>query len=167
MTRFERAPCDIVQQIISGGQTGADRAALDVALALGIPHGGWVPRGRWTEDGPLPPIYQMQECRSADPSVRTRRNVQMADATLIIAHGSLSGGSALTRRWARAKGKHCLAINLERWTKAQARQKIIAWLQRWQPAVLNVAGPRASRDPLIYQHTYHLLLQIFDPRRSK
>src|SRR3954470_16119485 len=97
---FAPSPRAVVRKIISGGQTGADRAALDAALALGIPHGGWVPKGRWAEDGPLDPRYTVQETPTAVVSVRTAWNVRDSDATLIISHSKLSGGSALTRRLA-------------------------------------------------------------------
>src|SRR5687768_672118 len=87
-----------VMKLISGGQTGADRAALDVALELGIDHGGWVPKGRSAEDGPLPGRYRVRETPSEDRAERTKRNVADSDATLLISHGPLTGGSELTRR---------------------------------------------------------------------
>ena len=71
----------MVKKIISGGQTGVDRAALDAAIKLTIPHGGWIPQGRLTEDGPLPPEYQLQETRSNRYADRTEKNVMDADAT--------------------------------------------------------------------------------------
>ena len=81
----------MIAKIISGGQTGADRAALDVAMSLGIPHGGWVPRGRLTEAGALPDKYVMDETISADYAERTERNVTDSDGTLIVAFGRLAG----------------------------------------------------------------------------
>ena len=83
-------------RIISGGQTGADQAALDAAIALGLPHGGWLPRGRKTESGPLPPHYSLRELRSARYRDRTDKNVRAADGTLICSFGPLGRGSALT-----------------------------------------------------------------------
>ncbi len=83
-------------RLISGGQTGADRAALDVALELGLDHGGWVPKGRAAEDGPLPGRYRVRETPSEDRAERTMRNVADSDATLLISHGPLTGGSELT-----------------------------------------------------------------------
>ena len=87
----------MIKRIISGGQTGADRAALDVAIKLGIPHGGWIPKGRRTEDGSLPVKYQLEEMPTASYPKRTERNVLGSDGTPIISHGKLVGGSAVTR----------------------------------------------------------------------
>ena len=83
----------MITKIISGGQTGADRAALDVAMAHGIPHGGWIPKGRKTEGGPLPTKYQLQEMPTNSYPERTEKNVVDSDGTLIISHGELTGGS--------------------------------------------------------------------------
>jgi hypothetical protein len=87
----------IIRKIISGGQTGADRAAFDAALALGLPIGGWVPKGRKAEDGVIPAHYSnLRETDADDYESRTRLNVREADATLILSHGPLTGGSQLT-----------------------------------------------------------------------
>ncbi len=88
----------MIKKIISGGQTGADRAALDVALKLGISHGGWIPKGRKAEDGPLPDKYQLREMPTGSYPKRTEQNVLDSDGTLIIARGKLTGGSDLTRK---------------------------------------------------------------------
>lgn len=146
-----------LEKIISGGQTGADRAALDFAIDNDIPHGGWVPKGRLAEDGVIPPHYRMQESPSAQYADRTERNVAEADGTLIISHGPLSGGSALTRRLAEQYGKPCLHINLNRVPEFQATLDIVCWLRRHEVRVLNVAGPRAGNDPKIYDATLNLL----------
>src|SRR5262245_27188842 len=103
-------PRRFIRRIVSGGQTGAERAALDVAIALDIPHGGWIARGRWAEDGPLPPRYRLKETPSSIVSVRTEWNVRDADATVIFSHGKLTGGSALTRRLAREYKKPVLHL---------------------------------------------------------
>jgi predicted Rossmann fold nucleotide-binding protein DprA/Smf involved in DNA uptake len=91
---------DLVRKIVSGGQTGVDRAALDIALALGIPCGGWCPRGRGAEDGVIPARYPLQETCSHDYAERTRRNVIDSDGTLILAIGALHGGTLLTAQLA-------------------------------------------------------------------
>ena len=88
----------MIKKIISGGQAGADRAALDVALKFGIPQGGWIPKGRKAEDGPLPEIYKLREMRTDSYQARTEQNVQDSDRTLIIARGKLTGGSDYTRK---------------------------------------------------------------------
>lgn len=156
------SPRDIVQKIVSGGQSGVDRAALDVALELGITHGGWVPLGRWAEDGPLDVIYQMQEAPSEDPALRTEWNVRDSDATLILSHGPLTGGSSLTRKLARQYGRPCLAINLWRLPENEgAFEQIRDWLSECRPRILNVAGPRRSNDQRIYDVTKRLLFRLF------
>ena len=95
----------MVKRIISGGQTGADRAALDVAIILNIPQGGWVPKGRLAEDGPIHTKYQLQEMPTDSYKARTEQNVIDSDGTLIISHGELTGGSAYTRKMAMKHGK--------------------------------------------------------------
>ena len=150
-----------LRRIISGGQTGADRAALDVALELGIDHGGWAPRGRWAEDGPLAPRYQVSELSSPQPAARTERNVRDADATLILSHGPLSGGSALTRSLARGQDKPVLHVDLAERDERAAAEAVTQWLAAGQPEVLNVAGPRASTDPLIYDAACRVLRRVF------
>ena len=98
----------MIRRIISGGQTGADRAALDVAIKLDMPHGGWIPKGRKTEDGILPRKYHMQEMPTASYPKRTERNILDSDGTLILSRGKLTGGSALTRRLAKKHSGHGL-----------------------------------------------------------
>jgi hypothetical protein len=102
----------MLTKIISGGQTGADRAALDVAIKLDIPHGGWIPKGRITEDGPLPAKYQLQEMLTTSFPKRTEKNVIESDGTLIVSHGKPTGGSALTQKFAVQHNKPCLHIDL-------------------------------------------------------
>jgi hypothetical protein len=87
----------MIKKIISGGQTGADRAALDVAIKLSIPHGGWIPTSRKAEDGILPEIYGLKEMPTASYPARTEQNVIDSDGTLIIARGKLTGGTDYTR----------------------------------------------------------------------
>jgi hypothetical protein len=100
----------MIKKIISGGQTGADRAALDVAIKLGIPHGGWVPKGRITEEGPLPDKYQMHEMPTEIYADRTEQNVIDSDGTLIISRGKPTGGSDYTREMALKNKKHLLPL---------------------------------------------------------
>ena len=111
-------PLPLVTKIISGGQTGADRAALDFAMQQNIPYGGWVPKGRKTEDGHLPDQYHLQEMPTAEYSKRTERNVLVADRTVIVSHGFLTGGSALTREFAKQHDKpwiHLEVFNFLTW----------------------------------------------------
>lgn len=145
-------------RIVSGGQTGADRAALDVALELGIPCGGWVPRGRQAEDGPISDDYpNLEETPARKVSVRTEWNVRDSDATVILSHGALTGGSALTAKLARKWKRPLLHLDLDALGKDLAARRLEQWLDELRPASLNVAGPRASKDPEIYAATRALL----------
>jgi hypothetical protein len=104
----------IIEKINSGGQTGADQGALDAAIESGIPHGGWIPKGRMTEDGPLPARYQLQEMPTASYPKRTVQNIIDSDGTVIISRGKLSGGSAYTRKMAVKHGRPWLHIEKRR-----------------------------------------------------
>jgi hypothetical protein len=140
-------------KIVSGAQTGVDRAALDAALELGIPIGGFLPKGRKDEnDNVLPEdkYANMQETDTDDVNVRTELNVQNSDATLIFSHGALFGGSEYTERMARKHGKPCLHVDFDKHDADQAVPLVKTWLSSTQFRVLNVAGPRASDDREIY-----------------
>ena len=141
-------------KIISGGQTGADRAALDVALTLSSPIGGGCPKGRRAEDGMIPDRYPLTETPEADYDTRTRRNVEDSDGTLILNLGTLDGGTALTVKLARQMGKPCLMVALEDGIEPTAFQE---WLDAHPIAVLNVAGPRESKRPGVYAAACRLL----------
>lgn len=146
-----------IARIVSGGQTGVDMAALDAALAIGVPCGGWVPRGRFNEDGVIAPHYPVREARSSNPAQRTEWNVRDADATLILSRGPLGGGSALTERLAREQAKPCLHIDLAAVPSDAAAARILAWLSGLEGATLNVAGPRRSNDAGIYAIAHHVI----------
>jgi hypothetical protein len=148
----------MLRRIVSGGQTGADRAALDVALERGLQIGGWVPKGRLAEDGSIPDRYTgLREAGSADPAVRTVLNVRDSDATLIISHGPLSGGSLLTFREAIRTGRPVLHLELTVLAHAEAVAQFREWLHAVDPTTLNVAGPRASHDAAIGDRVAALL----------
>jgi len=151
----------MIKKIISGGQTGVDRAALDVAIKLAIPHGGWIPQGRLTENGPLPPEYRLQETLSTSYADRTEKNVLAADATLIISRGPLTGGSEYTREMAVRHNRRWLHIDLERIAAFQAATTINDWIAKQEIATLNVAGPRASKDPKIYKDTFNIMESVY------
>ncbi len=156
-----------LSRIVSGGQTGADRAALDVALEKGLEVGGFVPRGRVAEDGAIPERYPgLVETDSEDPTVRTARNVDSSDATLIVSHGPLSGGSLQTLEDARRAGKPTLHLDLNALTETAAVAQLRTWLQAVGPRTLNVAGPRASEDPAIGSATTAVLRAALDARAS-
>jgi hypothetical protein len=136
-----------LRRIVSGGQTGADQAALLWAAEHGVPTGGWVPMGRLAEDGEIPVRIQgLVEAESNDPAVRTRLNVRDSDATLILSMGPLTGGSALTLRRARELARPVLHLELGAMTREEAVAELQAWLAETRPERLNVAGPRASKE---------------------
>ncbi|MGD8449057.1 MAG: putative molybdenum carrier protein [Desulfobacterales bacterium] len=151
----------MVSKIISGGQTGADRAALDVAIQLGISHGGWIPKGRLTENGTLDDKYHLKEMASPNYNKRTEQNVIDSDGTLLISHGKLTGGSEYTRDMALRHGRPWLHIDLDKTESFRAVKKIISWLSEHEIKILNVAGPRASKDPSIYLPTFDILEAVF------
>lgn len=146
-------------RIVSGGQTGADRAALDAALELGLDVGGWVPLGRQAEDGIIPDRYpNLKEAESELPAVRTELNVRDSDATVIFSHGALMGGTALTESIARKLSKPLLHLDLERMSGLNASAELVDWLVRQRIGTLNVAGSRESQDPAIYAGTKRVLM---------
>jgi hypothetical protein len=147
----------MIEKIVSGGQTGADQAGLDVAIELDIPHGGWVPKGRKTESGRLPDHYRVKEIPSISYPQRTLMNVIDSDGTLIVSRGKLAGGSALTKALAAKHRRPCLHVNLSDLGMSDAAAAVINWLDARGIRVLNVAGPRASEDPAIYEETKKLL----------
>ena len=157
----------MIKKIISGGQTGADRAALDVAINLGIPHGGWIPKGRITEEGQLPEKYKLQEMPTESYPKRTEQNVIDSDGTLIISHGSLTGGSAYTRKMAMKHGKPWFHTDLNKLPTFHAAILIEEWVSKNRIETLNVAGPRASKDPLIYGLVTVILELVYNLEISK
>lgn len=148
------------QLILSGGQTGVDRAALDWAISSGMAHGGWCPHGRTAHDGPLPERYKLKETEATGYSQRTRMNVRDADATLIIHHGPLVGGTRLTLRFADEMEKPVQLVDLSKDWHLQTRQ-VKAWWTELNLHSLNVAGPSEERVPGIYALTMNLLQQLW------
>jgi hypothetical protein len=144
----------VIVRIVSGGQTGVDRAALDVALAAGIPCGGWVPRGRRAEDGRLDERYPMRETESVAYEERTRRNVRDADATLIMTRTRPTGGTALTLAFARQLRRPFRVVDP---TDPDAAPATREWLAEERIRILNIAGPRESVAPGIYQEAVAFL----------
>jgi len=140
-------------KIISGGQTGADQAGLDVAIRLGFPHGGAIPKGRMTENGKLPDKYQLEELPTKSYPKRTEKNVLDSDGTVIFTHGRLTGGSLLTRKKAVQHGKPVLHLDLSKLNLDEATTLLRDFLATHDIRILNVAGSRASKDPLIYEKT--------------
>lgn len=141
----------MIKKIISGGQTGADQAALDAAIKFEFPYGGWVPKGRKTEAGPLPEKYNLKEMPTGSYPKRTEQNVIDSDGTVIISHGKLTGGSKLTDTLAEKHLRPCLHVNLNKTPAFIAESIISSWIDLHKIKTLNVAGSRASKDPDIYQ----------------
>ena len=147
--------------ILSGGQTGVDRAALDVALALGWPCGGWCPSGRWAEDGPIPTRYPLRETAQWNPAVRTERNVVDSAALVVLAAPPLRGGTAGAVAVAERRGVPTLIMDP---ASPGAADRIAAWLLDTLPdgGPVNVAGPRESEAPGVYRAAARVLRAAFD-----
>lgn len=146
--------------ILSGGQTGVDRAALDWAIFSGMAHGGWCPRGRTAQDGPLPERYMLKETEATGYSQRTRMNVRDADATLIIHQGPLVGGTRLTLRFVEEMGKPFRLVDLSKDWLSHSTQ-VQAWWTGLGLKSLNMAGPSEDRVPGIYALTMEFLQQLW------
>lgn len=157
----------IVTMIVSGGQTGVDRAALDWAIQHELPHGGWCPNGRMAEDGVLDSRYALQESESKGYRQRTRQNVVDSDGTLILNTGELSDGSLTTLRFAERFGKPCLAVQLDTDAPPDAVRRVLEWLHIQRIKVLNIAGPRESKRPGIYQSTLAFLTRLSGPSAAR
>lgn len=169
---FDRVPenlheprrfCD---RIVSGGQTGVDRAGLDFAILNDYTHGGWAPRGREAEDGSIPLIYQLNELVDGGYRQRNRRNVADSDGTLIVNMGDLTGGTLTTQRFAQRLNKPYLLVQLESGVTEEAVKNVFTWLRDQTIKTLNVAGPRASKRPGIYHLTFDLLSKVDELNRA-
>ena len=146
-----------VDQIVSGGQTGVDRAALDRARPRGVVHGGWCPKGRLAADGPLPEHYPLRETNSTGYRQRTKLNVRDSDATLIFNMGPLDGGTLQTVRINQTLRKPHLVVQLDELALEVAVQNVRAWLAEGRFRTLNVAGPREEKRPGVYACVLRLL----------
>ncbi len=134
-------------KIMSGGQTGVDRAALDVALDQNISCGGWCPKGRKTEDGTLSKIYPLQETPSDHYSERTKWNVRDSDGTMILTWGPPKNGTKLTINIAKKLNKPYIIVDM---ISPPTISEILDWMATHQIQVLNIAGPRGSFAPFVY-----------------
>jgi hypothetical protein len=158
--------------IVSGGQTGADRAALDFAIKYGLPYTGWCPRGRRAEDDRIPERYELQETPSRSYALRTEWNIRDSDATVVFTiREDVTGGTALTLRLAAALEKPHLhlsrtALEAEPHSTKVAAATLLRFLQVHNVGVLNVAGPRASQEPEISLFVHNVLLVAIDPNNA-
>lgn len=151
----------MIRKIVSGGQTGADQAALDAAIKLGIPHGGWIPKGRLTETGTLPDKYKLTEMPDTSYASRTEQNVIDSNGTVIISHGPLSEGSEFTRQMAVKHQRPWLHIDLDQTPAFKSAALISSWIDKNNIEILNVAGPRASKDSQIYFAVAKLIESVY------
>lgn len=149
--------------LLSGGQTGADRAALDFARSVGIPYSGWCPRGRRAEDGPIPLEYNLTETQSSDYRERTELNVERSDGTVIFTDGPLKkeSGSWLTVKFCQKHHKPHLAVDLALASREDAAKFLRAFVRGENIGILNVAGSRASQAPKIYGKVMQVLKLAF------
>ena len=160
-------PKPYLSKVVSGGQTGVDRAALEVAMFLDIPHGGWCPKGRRAEDGPIPAIFQLTETSSFNYAVRTEKNVVDSDGTLILFRDLITRGTGLTVKFAQRHKRPHLCVDLAAFdiddeeATEESASKILNWLANENINVLNVAGPRESTTPKINSQSHTLLLNTF------
>lgn len=151
----------MIRKVISGGQTGVDRAGLDAAREASIPTGGYCAKGRLAEDGAIPERYPMSELESSFSSFRTEKNVVASDGTLILNKGELTGGTFLTQEFAAKHGKPHLVVQLDA-QKIVNQERVLDWLTEQQIRVLNIAGPRESKSSDgIYNEARRYLLELF------
>lgn len=149
-------------KIISGGQTGADRAAFDFALENNFEIGGFVPKNRFAEDGRISESYpNLIETETGTPAERTELNVKNSEATLILSHGELKGGSLLTKEFAEKYKKPFLHIDFSALPFDHAARKTRKWLDSIDYKTLNIAGSRASEDSEIYDKAKTFLQKLF------
>ena len=145
-------------KIVSGGQTGVDRAALDSALEQGLPTGGWCPKNRKALDGPISDKYPLQETESSDYCVRTEWNIRDTDGTLILNIGKLIGGTKLTHKLAVEKDKPVFIVQLD---ESYVVEDTLVWLKEHKIFFLNVAGPRELSQFSIYELAHDYLTELF------
>ena len=141
----------MLKKIISGGQTGVDRAALDVALELGLDRGGWCPAGRAADDGPIDARYPLTETNEMDHTVRTGYNVRESDGSILIYSGQLQGGTFYAVEMARHHGKPAMAIDME---NPPPPSEVGDWITENAIATLHIGGQREASAPGIYARAY-------------
>ena len=147
----------IFSRILSGGQTGVNRAALDVAIELGIPCGGWCPRGRRAEDGPIDPKYPLRETKSQEYQFQTEANVIEAEGTLILTMGKLTEGAAFAAQVALKYRKPHLIVDLNKKVKPNV---VLNWAAAHKIRAVNIAGPKESKKPGIYEKAKQFLQTV-------
>jgi len=158
--RFPWAGLYQAMKIVSGGQTGVDRGALDAALECGVEAGGWCPEGRNAEDGEIPATYPLAVLAGAGYRERTRQNVLDSDGTLIIYFGAPSGGTEQTIACCIEARKPYVLVDAEELAAARAARKAAEFVRRFGVEVLNVAGPRAGGAPRAYDYAKEVVHRL-------
>jgi len=156
-----------LNKIISGGQTGAERAALDVAVKLGISRGGWTGKGRSKKSEPLPEQYRLKETPNPNDSAQSANNVLVSDGTLIVSHGGFSSGLELVIHLAGVYRRPCLHVDLHHASITESANMLKSWIRMNAIHALHVTGPTQAEDPRIYQDTVFLLQRAFQISRSR
>lgn len=151
-----------VRKVISGGQTGVDRAGLDAAIESGIEHGGYAPKGRKAEDGIIPEKYKMKVLERGGYPARTKKNIESSDGTLVFCQGKPSTGTKLTVDYADEIEKPCLVLDLDREIIPTAIETVRVWIEKEKIEVMNVAGPRLSSAPILAMMAKKILLGVFN-----
>ena len=149
-------------KIISGGQTGVDRGALQAALDWQVSCGGWCPAGRKAEDGRIPVHFPVTELTGAGYAQRTERNVLDSEATVLIYFGTISGGSRLTLHCCRQANRPSLEIDASKIATAEAAQRMLAFVGEHKVVCLNIAGPRESSTPGAAEQARQIVGEFLD-----
>jgi len=151
----------MLRKVVSGGQTGVDRAGLDAAVNAGFPIGGYCPKGRLAEDGTIPEMYPLIEMDTPESYYRTEKNVQESDGTLILNKGDLTDGTRLTHDFTVKYGKPSLIVQLDA-QEIVKPEHVLRWSEAQYISILNVAGPRESKYPGgIYSEAFSYLERVF------
>lgn len=160
-----------LERIVSGGQTGVDRAGLDAALEAGLPIGGWCPKGRRSEDGRIPARYPLTETDARSYAVRTEWNVRDSDGTLVLAMGEVSSGTKLTINFAKKADKPLQVVMLRpvkqpglfdnQNSLTEQTDLVVEWIRNNRIRTLNVAGPRGSSHPDVYEESRQFMTVVF------
>jgi hypothetical protein len=151
----------MLKMIISGCLPGAGQGALDAAVKLGIPDGGWVPKGALTEDAPMGEAYHLKEMKTSSDDQCTEQNIIESNGTLIVSHGAYAQELKRVRKYAGEHNRSWMHIDLNRTPAFKAAQLIASWIREKKIEILNVTGPKAGEDPGIYQKTMAIIESVY------